>query len=163
MTNTGERHPIRIIGVGNLFRADDAVGLLAAQRLKDPVKDRAEVIEAELAGLEVLDLMMEASAVILIDAARSGKPAGTIHRLDASAGPISVDLFPHSTHVLNAVDAIELGRTLGFLPPRVILYGVEVGNTIAGNDLSPAVAEALDLVIERVLCELEGLACTSGN
>jgi len=57
MTNTGERHPIRIIGVGNLFRADDAVGLLAAQRLKGLVQDRAEVIEAELAGLNVLDLM----------------------------------------------------------------------------------------------------------
>ena len=31
MTNTGERHPVRIIGIGNLFRGDDAVGLLAAQ------------------------------------------------------------------------------------------------------------------------------------
>ena len=139
------------------------MGVLAARRLKDLVEDRAEVIEAELAGLEVLDLMMEVSAVILIDAARSSKPAGTIHRLDASAGPISGDLFPHSTHVLSAVDAIELGRTLGLLPHRVILYGVEVGNTKAGNDLSPAVAGALDQVIEQVLREVEGLACTSGS
>jgi hydrogenase maturation protease len=163
VTNTGERHPIRIIGIGNLFRADDAVGLLAARRLKDLVGDRAEVIEAELAGLNVLDLMAGAPAVILIDAARSGRPAGTMHRLDASADPISEDLFPHSTHVLNAVDAIEMGRTLGLLPPRVILYGVEVGDTTAGNSLSPAVAGALDQVVERVLRELEGLTCTSGS
>jgi len=163
MTNTGERHPIRIIGVGNLFRADDAVGLLAAQQLKGLVKDRAEVIEAELAGLGVLDLMSGASAVILIDAARSGQPAGTLHRLDASTDPIPGNLFPHSTHVLNAVDAIEMGRTLGLLPSRVILYGLEVSDTTAGNDLSPAVAEALGQVVERVLCELEGLSCTSGS
>lgn len=163
MTNTGERHPIRIIGVGNLFRADDAVGLLAAQRLKDLVQDRAEVIEAELAGLDVLDLMSGTSAVILIDAARSGQPSGTIHRLDASADPISGDLFPHSTHVLNAVDAIEMGRTLGLLPPRVVLFGVEVGDTTAGNALSPAVAQALGQVVEQVLHELEVLACTSGS
>jgi len=163
MTSTGARHPVRIIGVGNLFRGDDAAGLLAARRLKALVGDRADVIEAELAGLDVLDLMAEASAVILIDAARSGQPAGTIHRLNASAGPISADLFPHSTHVLNAVDAIEIGRTLGLLPPRVIVYGVEVGDTTAGNDLSPAVAEVLDQVVERVVHELEGLSCTSGS
>lgn len=163
MTSSGARHPVRIIGVGNLFRGDDAAGLLAARRLKALVGGRADVIEAELAGLDVLDLMAEASAVILIDAARSGQPAGTIHRLNASAGPISADLFPHSTHVLNAVDAIELGRTLGLLPPRVIVYGVEVGDTTAGNDLSPAVAEVLDQVVERVVHELEGLSCTSGS
>lgn len=154
---------ICIIGLGNLFRGDDAAGLLAARRLKDLVGDRAEVIEAELAGLDVLDLMAGAPAVILIDAARSGRPAGTIHRLDASAGPISGDLFPHSTHVLNAVDAIELGRTLGLLPLRVIVYGVEVGDTTAGSALSPAVAGALDQVVERVLRELEGITCTSGS
>lgn len=163
MTNTGERHPVRIIGIGNLFRGDDAVGLLAAQRLKDLVQDRAEVIEAELAGLDVLDLMSGAPAVILIDAARSGQPSGTIHRLNASADPISGDLFPHSTHVLNAADAIEMGRALRLLPSRVILYGVEVGDTTAGNALSPAVAEALDQVVEQVLRELEDLACTSGS
>ena len=163
MTSNGARHPLRIIGVGNLFRGDDAAGVLAARRLKGLVGDRAEVIEAELAGLEVLDLMADASAVILIDAARSGRPAGTIHRLDASAGPLSGDLFPHSTHVLNAVDAIEMGRTLGLLPPHVVVYGVEVGDTTAGNDLSPAVAGVLDQVVERVLRELEGLSCTSGS
>ncbi len=163
MTRTGERRPIRIIGIGNQFRADDAVGLLAARRLKDLVEDRAEVIEAELAGLNVLDLMAGTAAVILIDAARSGRPAGTMHRLDASADPISGDLFSHSTHVLNAVDAIEMGRTLGLLPSRVIVYGVEVGDTTAGNAVSPAVVEALDQVVERVLREVEGLTCTSGS
>jgi hydrogenase maturation protease len=163
MTSIGARHPVRIIGIGNVFRGDDAAGLLAARRLRALVGDRAEVIDAELAGLDVLDLMAGASAVILIDAARSGRPAGTIHRLDASAGPLSGDLFPHSTHVLNAVDAIEMGRTLGLLPPRVIVYGVEVGDTTAGNALSPAVAGALDQVVERVLCELEGITCMSGS
>ena len=163
MTRDEQGKPIRIIGLGNLFRGDDAAGLLAARRLKDLVGDRAEVIEAELAGLDVLDLMAGAPAVFLIDAARSGRPAGTIHRLDASAGPISGDLFPHSTHVLNAVDAIELGRTLGLLPPCVIVYGVEVGDTTAGSALSPAVAGALGQVVERVLRELEGITCTSGS
>lgn len=146
-----------------MFRGDDGVGVLAARRLKSLVGHRADVIEAELAGFDMLDWMAGASAVILIDAARSGRPAGTIHRLDASAGPLSGDLFPHSTHVLHAVDAIELCRTLGLLPTRVIVYGVEAGNTAVGDALSPAVAEVFERVVEEVLRELEGLVCTNGS
>ena len=39
--------PICIIGVGNTFRGDDGVGILAARRLKETVSQQAEIIEAE--------------------------------------------------------------------------------------------------------------------
>ena len=151
----------RIIGIGNLYRGDDAAGVLAARRLKDLVGRRADVIEAEAAGLDVLDLMQGAGAVILIDAARSGRAPGTVHRFDASAGPLSRSLFPHSTHVLSVVDAIEMGRTLGMLPPRLIVYGLEIEDTTAGRALTRAVARAVDELVERVLRELESLPCTN--
>jgi hydrogenase maturation protease len=123
------------------------------------VGDRAEVVEAEMAGLEILELMAGAGAVILIDAARSGQAPGTIHRLDASSGPISSLVFPHSSHALNAVDALELARALGTLPPIVIVFGIEVAETEAGRLLSPQVTRALDGVIEEILRECERLAC----
>lgn len=50
-----------------------------------------DVVEAEMAGVEILELMAGARAVMLIDAAREGQAPGTIHRLDASAGPIAWD------------------------------------------------------------------------
>lgn len=162
MTGSGRGLSARIIGIGNLFRGDDAAGLLAARRLKDLVGDRAEVMEADPGGLDLLDLMADASTLILIDAARSGRPPGTIQRLDASAGPVSGGLFPHSSHAFTALDAIELGRTLGLLPPRVIVFGVEVGDTGTGLALSPGGRLGLDRVVEEVLREVEGPACPDG-
>jgi len=150
---------LRIIGLGNLLRGDDAVGLLAARRLRERVDDRTEVVEAEMAGVEILELMAGARVVILIDATRSGHAPGTMHRLDAAIGPISQTLFPHSSHALNAADALELARTLGALPPTVIVYGIEVGDTSAGQPLSPQVARALDEVVEQIHRESEKLAC----
>jgi hydrogenase maturation protease len=152
---------IRIIGLGNAFGGDDAVGLLAARKLKPLLADRAEVVEAELTGVDLLDLMEGADTVILMDAARSAQPAGTIHRLDASAGPLARSLFPHSTHAFNAMDALELGRSLGRLPLFVIVYGIEVSSMEAGRPLSQVVAEALDRVVDRILREVEALACTN--
>jgi hydrogenase maturation protease len=159
---------IRIIGLGNVLAGDDGVGILAARRLKarleQPQADQAQVevqvqvIEAELVGLEVLDLMEGADVVMLVDAARSGHPPGTLHRFEVSDGPIGKTLFPHSTHALNAVDALELGRTLGTLPPRVIVYGIEAGALRAGDALSPEVAGALEEVIERLAREVEQVA-----
>ena len=146
---------IRIIGLGNELRGDDAVGLLAARLLRQTIGDRAEVIEADLAGVDLIELMEGARVVILIDAARSGKNPGMIHRLDASDSPIGVRMRPHSSHALGISDALELARAIGVLPAKVIVYGIEVGNTEAGQALSSAVAKALDEIVERIIRECE--------
>lgn len=146
---------IRVIGLGNESRGDDAVGLLAARRLRERLGNRAEVIEAEMVGVEILDLMEGGRVVILIDAARSGQAPGTIHRLDASAVPIAPQIFPRSSHAIGAVAALELARALGALPSTVIVYGIEAGPTEAGQPLSPPVAQALDEVVARIVEESE--------
>ncbi|MCS6302120.1 MAG: hydrogenase maturation protease [Nitrospira sp.] len=146
---------IRIIGLGNHLRGDDAVGLLAARRLRQKVGHRAEVIEAEMVGIGLMELMKDVSVVILVDAARSGLAPGTIHRLDASAGPIGGRIFPCSSHVIGILEALELARAVGALPATVILYGVEADNTEPGQQLSSAVAVALDQVVEQIVQECD--------
>lgn len=146
---------VRIIGLGNTFGGDDAVGVLAARRLSRLVAGEAEVVEAEMAGLELLDLMQGVDMVVLIDAARTGQPAGTIHRLDASTTPVATPLFAHSTHALNAIEALELARALGRLPGRVLVYGIEVEELGAGRPLSQAVGAALEHVVRQVLADVE--------
>ena len=146
---------IRIIGLGNGMRGDDAVGLLAARRLRQEMGGRAQVIEAEMAGVDLIELMKGAHIVMLIDAACSGQTPGMIHRLDASAGPIGAQFFPRSSHALGMVDALELARAMGTLPATVIVYGVEAGNMEAGQPLSPVVTKALDQVVERITQECE--------
>jgi hydrogenase maturation protease len=146
---------IRIIGLGNGMRGDDAVGLMAARRIRQAIGKHAQVIEAEMAGADLIELMKGAHGVMLIDAARSGQAPGTIHRLDASAGPIGSQMFPRSSHALGTVDALELARAMGVLPATVIVYGVEVDNTEAGQPLSPLVATALDEVVARIVQECE--------
>lgn len=154
---------IRIIGLGNRMRGDDAVGLLAAYRLEDRVGSHVDVIGAESAGVELLELMAGADAVFLIDAMRSGQAPGTTHRFDASAGPITPELFPRSTHAIGVGEALELARTLDVLPNKVILYGIEAGDTDLGHPLSPAVGHALNNVVELVLGEIEARVCTNST
>lgn len=137
------------------MRGDDAVGLVVARRLRREVDDRVEVIEAEMAGVDLIESMKGARVVILIDAARSGEAPGTIHRLDGSAGSIRAPIFPRSSHAIGTADALELARAMGVLPATVIVYGVEVENTEVGRPLSPSVAKALGQVADRILQDCE--------
>lgn len=137
------------------MRGDDAVGLLAVSRLRRELGDRAEVIESGMAGVDIVELMRGASVAIMIDAAQSGQRPGTVHRLDASTEPIAVRMHSPSSHALGVSEALELARVLGVLPKTVIVYGIEVGHTEAGQPLSPQVAKALDEVVGLVIQECE--------
>jgi hydrogenase maturation protease len=139
------------------MRGDDAVGLLAARRLRQAVGNSAEVIEAEMVGVDLMELMEGARVVILVDAARSGQAPGTVHRLDASGGPITGQIFPCSSHAISTVDAVELARTMGVLPATVIIYGIEAGNTGAGQSLTAPVANALNEVVGQIVQECKVL------
>lgn len=155
MKNDGSRSSIRIIGIGNELRGDDAVGLLAARRLRQTLGDRAEVIEAKMAGIDLMELMKGADVAILVDAACSGREPGTVYRIDASTHQIAGLIFPHSSHAFGISEALELARVMGILPPKVIVYGIEAGHTEAGQVLSSPVAKAVDEVVGRVVREYE--------
>lgn len=142
--------PILIIGIGNEYRSDDAVGLLVARALQTRKLPRVSIQEATGEGTALLEAWRGRDAVILIDAVTSGAPAGTIHRLDARSSPLSPDLFALSTHAFSVAEAIELARALGNLPQRLVIYGVESQQFVAGMGLSPEVESAVQKATEDI-------------
>ena len=143
-----------IIGLGNEYRGDDAVGLIVARRLREAAPESVRVLEESGEGAALLESWQDADTVILIDAVHSGAKPGTIHRFDAHVQPIARKFFRFSTHAFGVAEAVELARALGRLPPRLIVYGVEGKSFEAGVGLSPEVEAAAQEVAERVLGEL---------
>jgi hydrogenase maturation protease len=141
------RHP-RIIGLGNALRGDDAVGLVVAQRVRELLPG-ADILELSGEPAELLDALGDGvEHVVLVDAVTSGALPGTVHRLDASQAALVVEANT-TTHGLGLAETIELGRALGRLPARLLLYGIEGQDFALGAPLSPAVARAADaLVVE---------------
>jgi len=148
------RSRILIIGLGNEYRCDDAVGLVVARRLREAAPESVPVLEETGEGASLLESWQGADTVILIDAVQSGAAPGTVHRLDAHERPIAREFFRFSTHAFGLAEAVELARALGRLPPRLIVYGVEGKSFEAGVGLSPEVQAAVGEAVERVLREL---------
>ena len=128
-----------VIGIGNAARGDDAAGLIVARRLGG--------LEHEGDPVALLDIWRGADVAVVIDAVSSGATPGTIHHFDVTAAPLPAQLRgSSSTHALGLAEAIELGRTLGRLPTRLLVYGIEGERFEAGTELTPAVAAAVDAV-----------------
>lgn len=140
-----------IIGVGNLYRSDDAVGVLIARKLKDRVPDRISIKERSGEGTSLMDSWKEHDRVCVVDAVSSGASPGSIHRMNASKEPIPSKFFSCSTHDFGVAEAIELARTLGQLPKQLQLFGVEGKNFQPGEMLSSEVERAMALVVDEIL------------
>jgi hydrogenase maturation protease len=135
------RAPVLIVGVGNSTRADDGAG---------PDVARA-VGRARLAGVETveldgdLSLLLEAcegrDTVVVVDAAASGAPAGTIHRLDA-AGAAALGRPAASSHGLGVAAVVALARATARLPRRLEVVAIEGGTFVPGAPRSPEVGRA---------------------
>jgi hydrogenase maturation protease len=139
-----------VIGIGNPWGHDDAAGVELARRLRAAAPDGISVIELDGEPVTLLEAWAGQRAAIVVDAVSSGAPPGTVHRFDAAAAPLPARTFTHSTHVLGLAEAIELGRALGRLPERLVVYGIEGERFDAGAGLSPAVERAVDELCDSI-------------
>ena len=146
-----------MIGVGNRWRRDDAAGLAVVQRLTESVPEGTEVFEHEGEPTSLIDAWEGAEAVWLVDAVSSGAIAGTVHRLDTADGPLPATLFRASTHHVGLAEAVELARTLGRLPASVVVFGIEGERFDTGEELTPAVADAVSRVADAIAAEMSRL------
>ena len=140
-----------IIGVGNALRGDDGAGAAVVSQL------RAADIPAynfDGDGAELMEMWVGQPQVIVIDAASSGAPPGTLHRFDATFDVLPKNFFRHSTHQFGVAEAVEMARTLDRLPGQLIVYGVEGADFTLGAPLSPDVQNAVLDVVGRIKSDI---------
>jgi hydrogenase maturation protease len=144
------RAALRVVGIGNAWRRDDGAGLAVARLLAAKLPDAVDVLEREGEPTALIDALEGAQAVWLVDAVSSGAPPGTLHRLDASEQELPPALFRASTHHFGLAEAVELARTLGRLPARTVVFGIEGGSFETGDTLTPEVEAATERAAEAV-------------
>lgn len=145
-----------ILGVGNPLYGDDAVGVIAVQRLlqRDDLPPEIDVMDGGTAGFGLIPVMAEYQRVILIDAVPMDESPGTIRRFTwDEVRPITHERTL-SLHQSGLTDALVLADTLKHLPPEVVIYGVQPHNTGWDEPLSTAVQNALPALLDRLMNEV---------
>lgn len=143
--------PILIVGVGSPH-ADDQLGWLVAQRLRQQTPDHCQV---RLAAnpLELLDWTEDCSELHVIDACHGNQAAGTIYRW-AWPSPEIQNGYWAGTHDFNLSGVLALANQLNLLPPTVIVWGIERDRQQIAGSVSTAAAIWIAEIVERIQREI---------
>jgi hydrogenase maturation protease len=122
-----------VIGVGNEFRNDDAIGIHVARKLRKMNISAIQVVENPGDGAGLMEKWKEKEVVVIVDAASSGSEPGMIFRFDAAKQKMPAQFFHYSSHDFSLAEAVEMSRILEQLPKRLVVYGIEGKNFHSGK------------------------------
>ncbi|HUI66239.1 MAG TPA: hydrogenase maturation protease [Bacteroidota bacterium] len=139
-----------LIGIGNEFRTDDALGILVAREIRRRNPEGVTILEQSGEGTALMEAWEGAEEVIIVDAILSGKAPGEIFRLDALHQDVPRGLFHYSSHSFGVAEAVAMARELGRLPRHLILYGIEGKEFGEGVGLSDRVVRSIPELIAMI-------------
>jgi hydrogenase maturation protease len=152
--------PALVVAIGNSDRGDDGVGPAVVRRLRGRMPHGVSVLERGGDALALISDWEGFSSVFVVDALAPITKPGQVHRLDLTNNPLPVTFAPRSTHAFGLAETVELARSLSRLPPFIVAYLVEGVQFETGAPLSPAVAEAVEEVVGRIILEISAIAVT---
>ena len=147
MSAHGQRNIV--LGLGNDILGDDAVGLLAARRLRASLPASVDVLESAGAGLDLLDVLEGYGRALILDAIATGAhPPGTV--LEFGAADFQKVVAP-SPHFARLPELLQMARQLAIpFPETISVLACEVADPYQIREgLSPPADAALPALVAR--------------
>lgn len=148
---------VLVLGLGNPLLGDEGVGPRALWRLSNDYRfpPTVELLDGGTAGLSLAPRVSASTHTIVLDAVRSGKPAGTVVQLNGAELPrrFFSSLSPHQVGFRDILSASRLLE--GSKPQAIVLIGVEPLRVRLSTELSRPVEKALPDVVAAVISQLE--------
>jgi hydrogenase maturation protease len=139
-----------VIGVGNEYRRDDGLGPVVVARLRDvPLPPDVTLVVTDGEPTRMLDLWTGADLAVVVDAVRTGADHGG-HVYEVAVDDLDETATAATSHRVGLGATVELARALDRMPVRLVVFAVDGTDFGFGTDLTPAVAAAVEPVVQRV-------------
>lgn len=149
------RSSVVVLGLGNLLRRDEGLGIRALERLQEHylLPNGVQVVDGGTLGLDLLCYLEEAQRLLVLDAALTDGPPGTLLRVADDEVPAFFGMRT-SPHEIALPDLLAVTRLRGTAPREVVVLGMQPEALALGWELSPAVAARLDALADAAADEL---------
>lgn len=146
-----------ILGVGNILHADDGIGIKMVKYLDALYEfpEGVEIVDGGTVGAQLDTTIVNKDWVIIIDALDVKGDPGEVRVLSGETfinRPSSTKMSPHQVGFL---DLIQLMKMEGTEPRQIDLVGIIPANTNDGFEMTPAVENAMDEAVSKLLELLE--------
>jgi hydrogenase maturation protease len=138
---------MRVLCLGNELLADDSLGGVVAEHIREFAPAGVDVVSTPETGFHLLDYVLDVNRLIVVDTVVTGiAPPGTIyafHENELKAVPGG------SPHYCGLYETLALARMLGLpVAEEVIFLAVEAADCLTlGGEIDPAVRAAIPSVV----------------
>ncbi len=142
---------IRILGVGNILRSDDGVGVRVVEKLIcSGLPDNVEALDAGTGGLDVVVAVDSVAKLIIVDAVDFGGKPGTVRWFSAEEMPETSMDRATSLHEMRVGEVLAFANRLG---KRLSIWvcGIQPQSIDYSMQLTPAVGASVDQAADQIL------------
>jgi len=144
---------IVVVGLGNRYRRDDGVGVVAAAALHERGLPGVRVVTDIVEPMALVEVWSGAGLAMVIDAAlATALTAGRVRR--CALGDVAGTAQGLSSHSIDIGRTYALGQSLGRVPGALQIFTVDVADIGHGIGLTPQVERAVPEVVGLVLAEI---------
>ena len=146
---------ILVLGVGNILLRDEGVGVRIVEKLQQDYtfSPNVRLLDGGTLGLMLLEPIMGADTLIVVDAIKSGQPPGTIEKLPLAVLRKRISI-KNSLHQLDLLDTLAHAEFLERLPQAIII-GIEPEEIATLSlELSETVRSRREDLVSAVLREI---------
>ncbi|MCL1790988.1 MAG: HyaD/HybD family hydrogenase maturation endopeptidase [Peptococcaceae bacterium] len=147
---------IKILGIGNLVRRDEGVGIHLLRLLEDtlssegPLASQIELIDGGTMGFPLLSIIETAGKLLILDAVETGRPPGEIAVWHGEQVPYFF-ATKMSVHQVSFADILTIAKFNNAYPADIAVVGIQPHTLDWGTELSDEVSAVLPQAVERVM------------
>ncbi len=146
---------VLVLGVGNPLMGDDGFGLVVLDALRDrwEMGNRVQLVDGGTWGMNLLPLIEDADALLILDAVNVGAQPGKPVTLVGDQIPryFGIKLSPHQ---IDLKEVLGLCALRGTLPRRAAVIGVQANEMEMRIGLSPEARAAVGATADRAARQL---------
>ena len=152
-----------VLCIGNVLLSDEGVGVHAAGMLfEQGLPADVTLVEGGTDGFKLLNVIVEAGRIIVVDCIKGGAEPGSLYRFDIEDAPTSFAGVKTSVHQIGILEVIHMSELISGRTPRTTFLGCEPASLAMSMELSPTVAAKLPRLVELVFEELAKDAALAG-
>lgn len=146
---------IVVLGLGNLLRRDEGLGVRALQRLRDQytLPPSVRLVDGGTLGLDLISHVEGTERLLVLDAALTDGPPGTLLRLVGDDVPAFFGV--RLSHDVGLADLLAILKLRDRMPRELVVLGMQPEIIELGWELSPTIQARLGTLVAATVSELE--------
>ncbi|MCL1851942.1 MAG: HyaD/HybD family hydrogenase maturation endopeptidase [Peptococcaceae bacterium] len=139
----------KVLGIGNLVRQDEGVGIHLLRLLAGKLPPEIELIDGGTMGFPLLSIIETADRLLILDAVETNRAPGEIAVWHDDQVPYFF-ASKMSVHQVSFADILTLAKFNDAYPTHIAVVGIQPHILDWGTELSDVVSRVLPQAVERV-------------